>query len=119
MTVKWEQFAKRRKINLEMFSRLDYDAYKSWCQFRKVEPVSEEIFLDAKNEPAPLETKPINDKTSLDNQKEATPFELDIEKLNKMRKNQLLAYCKKNNVTVSNKSTKKQLINKLISLNNS
>ena len=118
MTVKWEQFAKRRSINLEMFSSLDYDEFKSWCQFRKVEPVSEETFLSIKNLPAPTKLEVSNSEPIVDTQEEVHA-EIDIEKLNKMRKNQILAYCKKNNISVSSKSTKKQLVNKLISLNNS
>ena len=44
MKVKWEQFAQRRKINLEMFKTMSYEDYADWCNFRRVEPVSKDAY---------------------------------------------------------------------------
>ena len=40
MKVDWDQFAQRRKINLDMFKSLTYEEYKLWCNQRGVEGLS-------------------------------------------------------------------------------
>ena len=44
MKVKWEKFAQRRNINIEMFSSMPYKNYESWCNIRKVEPISRDSY---------------------------------------------------------------------------
>ena len=47
--VKWNDFAKRRKIDLEMFQNMTYEEYAQWCSIRSVEPVPKDSYLGVQN----------------------------------------------------------------------
>tara|TARA_Y100000593_G_scaffold18875_1_gene37604 strand:+ start:2536 stop:2877 length:342 start_codon:yes stop_codon:yes gene_type:complete len=112
MKVKWEQFAQRRKINLEMFKSMSYEDYADWCNFRRVEPVSKDAYEGVQS----MLTKP----------KIAIPIEVTTEsthkfkeqQLKRMRKTAIVNLCKEFEISVNNTDTKRQLIKKLLALNN-
>ena len=123
MKVKWEQFAQRRKINLEMFGSMSDEDYASWCNFRKVEPVSKESYDGVKRLLASHETK---EKEQESIQKEddvsvvtISTHEFDEGQLKKMNKRALIKICKEFNMSIEKSETKNRLIEKLLSLNNS
>jgi len=119
--IKWEQFAKRRKLKLQMFVSMEYTEYKSWCAARKVEPVDELKFTDSK---PTIVTKPeasITDivaKEKILVQKEVA-LHYSLADLKKLRKSQLVGICKKDKLDFDSGMTKKELIDFLLSLNNS
>lgn len=112
MKVKWEQFAKRRKINLEMFKNMSYMDYCSWCENRKVEPALKELYESARIMVVPAEDliveKPI----------ESNLQELDEKQLKKLKKTMLEKLCSDLGLEYSVKDTKKKLIQKLLHVNN-
>ena len=112
MTVKWEQFAKRRGLNLRMFINTDYAEYKSWCIMRKVEPVSQAAF-EAMKPPTPEQPQQMEPDVV-----KHEIFSLDIPKIKKMRKNQLIKFCKDKDIHIDETQSKREIINQLISLNN-
>ena len=107
MKVDWNQFAQRRKINLDMFKSLTYDEYKVWCEQRGVEGVSKESYEAVKSfvvvEEVPVET---------------TKLHFDEGQLKKKRKTALESLCLENGIETESSDTKKILIQKLLELNN-
>jgi len=119
--IKWEQFAKRRKLKLQMFASMEYAEYKSWCATRKVEPVSELKFADSKPTIVTKSKASITDIVTEEKtlvQKAVTLHYL-LADLKKLRKSQLVAICKKDKLDFDSGMTKKELIDFLLSLNNS
>ena len=112
MKVKWEQFAQRRKINLEMFKSMSYEDYTDWCNFRKVEPVSKDAYegvqIMVTKQPisVPLEVVTIS------------THEFNEQQLKKMRKSGLIVLCEEFKVETTQNDTKRSLIKKLLALNN-
>ena len=111
MKVKWEQFAQRRKINLEMFRTMPYDEYVKWCSHRRVEPLSKETYESVANF---LQLPPDNEGPVVT----ISTHVFDEKQLKKMRKTGLEKLCKEYSLDVDIKDTKKSLIAKLIALNN-
>ena len=107
MKVDWDQFAQRRKINLDMFKSLTYEEYKLWCNQRGVEGVSKESYEAVKSF-VEIEETPV----------ETTKLHFDEGQLKKKRKSALESLCLENNVDVESSDTKKILIQKLLELNN-
>ena len=107
MKVQWEQYAQRRKINLDMFKSISYEEYKVWCTQRSVEGVSKESF-DAVKLFVSVEEVPV----------ETTRLYFDESQLKKKRKTALEALCLENSVELKMSDTKKILIQKLLELNN-
>ena len=114
MKVKWEQFAQRRKINLEMFKSLDYNEYVRWCGRRSVEPVSVESYKSSQGFLEPVsrpEETPVEIVT-------VSTHEFDASQLKKLKKQSLVKLCKEFNVQLMGKETKLDIISLLLSLNN-
>tara|TARA_B100000676_G_C18001447_1_gene801138 strand:+ start:228 stop:572 length:345 start_codon:yes stop_codon:yes gene_type:complete len=112
--VKWEQFAKRRRINIEMFAAMSYQDYCGWCNFRKVEPVSQESFEGVKRIIVPQEDKI---ETPVEEVVTVTTHEFDEKQLKKLKKDALVSLCQEFNVGLNNSSTKRELISGLLALN--
>ena len=114
MKVKWEQFAQRRRINLEMFKSMSYVDYCSWCSFRRVEPVSQESYEGVQKlvEQVPVPTKEIPAAVTT-----VTTHEFNEAQLKKLKKQALLKLCEEHSLNIDAKSTKKELIDLLLSLN--
>jgi len=90
---------------------MSYEEYAKWCEFRRVEPITKEAF---EKEHKPTLQIVIKDDV------ETTPAqEFNIQQLRKTRKSDLVDLCAEFNVCISENDTKKQLVNKLLSLNNS
>jgi hypothetical protein len=118
MKVEWKQFAQRRKINIEMFKTMSYKEYKAWCNIRKVEPVSEESFEGVQNivvKKPPI--KEVQDEEVLEIVTVST-HKFDELQLKKMRKLGILKLCEEFSLETNSADTKKQLIEKLLILNN-
>jgi hypothetical protein len=113
--VKWEQFAQRRKINLEMFRTMSYNDYVGWCTFRKVEPVSKDTYESVRNFVAKPAAK-VETELSADAITVST-HEFDARQLKKMRKDGLAKLCEEFQVKFESTDTKRQLISKLLALN--
>ena len=115
MKVKWEQFAQRRRINLEMFKSMSYQDYCSWCNFRKVEPVSQESYEGVQRivEPLPV----VSNETPIEVTTIST-HEFNESQLKKLKKQALLKLCEEHNLDVDIKSTRKLIIESILSLNN-
>jgi len=111
MKVKWEQFAQRRKINLEMFKSMSYIDYTGWCNFRRVEPVSKDAYEGVQR----IVTK--DQVQVLENTVTASTHEFNELQLKKLRKLALVKLCKDMNLSIEPTETKRQLIEKLLSLN--
>lgn len=109
MKVKWEQFAKRRKINLEMFKNMDYSDYCDWCNNRKVEPISKESYESTKIMLAPaVELPPVAI---------VKVQEFDEKQLRKLKKTTLEKLCSDRDLEYSVKDTKKKLVQRLLLVN--
>ena len=103
--IDWNDFANRRKLNLEAFKDWSYDDYSEWCTSRYVTPVSEEAFEGVKT----MVTKePVVN--------EPAPMSIDEKHLKKTKKVDLIELCSELKITIAGNETKAALI-KLI-LNN-
>jgi hypothetical protein len=111
MKVKWEQFAQRRKINLEMFKSMSYIDYTGWCNFRRVEPVSKDAYEGVQR----MVTK--NQVQVPENIVTVSAHEFNELHLKKLRKSALIKLCEDMNLLIEFNETKRQLIEKLLSLN--
>ncbi len=113
MKVSWEYFAKRRKINIEMFQALSYDEFVKWCAARNVDPMPKGTFDAMKglfNKPEQQEVPP-----SVSSSKP----QYESKDLKKLRKPALVQLCEESNVSLKGNETKNQLVSLLLSLNNS
>jgi len=118
MKVKWEQFAQRRKINLEMFKSMTYEDYQAWCNVRRVDPVSRDSY-EGVQRIVVNDTPPASIPVVKEVPVEPEPtYNFDHKNLRKMKKEDLLKLCIKFNLSIDPKSTKRNLIKELISLNN-
>lgn len=115
MKVKWEQFAQRRKINLEMFKSMPYQDYCSWCNFRKVEPVSQESYDGVQRLLEPIPVIPKKDPVDIVT---VSTHKFDEAQLKKLKKQALLKLCSEHNLDVDSKLTRKLIIESILSLNN-
>ena len=109
MKTKWEDYAQRRKINLEMFKSLSYQEYVEWCSIRRVEPVSQDSYEGVQN--ILVKVPPIRVVT------EQSAI-WDETSLKKKRKGELVTLCEEHGILFESSDTKRSLIEKLKSLNN-
>ena len=112
MKVKWQDFAKRRKIKIENFHHMDYDEYSRWCAARSVEPVTRDTFPQV-TQPLVEAEIPLEENTPT-----ATRKTMTLKGLSKMKKTDIQSLCDESNVVYTFQTTKKQLIQKLLELNN-
>ena len=110
MKVKWEQFAKRRKINLEMFKNMSYEDYCAWCTYRKVEPVPEESYGHVRNFITAVD--------ECESAETVVEHEFNEKQLKKLKKLALEKICDDHDADYGPKDTKKSLIQKLLLMNN-
>lgn len=105
MMIDWNDFANRRKLNLEAFKDWSYDDYSEWCTSRYVTPVSAEAFEGVKTmvTQVPVQNDPI-------------PMSIDEKQLKKSKKQDLIDLCRDLHINLDGNETKAALI-KLI-LNN-
>ena len=115
MKVKWKQFAQRRKINLEMFKNMSYVEYCNWCNFRKVEPVSQEAYEGVQRIVEPISV--VNETPATEVTTVSTHV-FDESQLKKLKKQALLKLCKEHNLNADVRSTRKTIIELILSLNN-
>ena len=99
MKVKWEDFARRRKLDLKVFvENMKYEKYVQWCRQRSVLPINEQEYKVPVIE---VEEAP---------QKPAEP---DWNKIGKSVKSEIQRLCREMEVEYTNSDTKKSLIRKL------
>jgi len=118
MKVKWEQFAQRRKINLEMFRSMTYEDYQAWCTARRVDPVSRDSYEGVQRiivKDTSLQKKSPVEEVAVEPELD---YDFDQKKLRKMKKEDLLKLCAEFKISIDSKSTKRNLIKELIRLNN-
>jgi hypothetical protein len=113
MKVKWHDFSRRRKIKIENFYHMSYDEYSQWCATRSVEPISRDAF------PQKEELEAIVEIPSKENILVVIHKALSSKSLSKMKKTDIQSLCDTNDVDYTVQTTKKQLIQKLLELNNS
>tara|TARA_X000000950_G_scaffold228258_1_gene275731 strand:- start:155 stop:490 length:336 start_codon:yes stop_codon:yes gene_type:complete len=109
MKISWNDFAQRRKINLDMFNTYTYEDYKEWCDVRSVDPVSKDSFDGVKT----MLAKPIVEEVTT-----ISTHRFDRKQLKKLRKTALVVLCKEQGVILSGDETKNNLIDLLIDVNN-
>ena len=105
MMIDWNDFASRRKLNLEAFKEWSYEDYSKWCTSRYVTPVSIEAFEGVK---AMVVKEPV--------QNDPVPISIDEKQLKKTKKSDLVDLCSDLGINIAGNETKAALI-KLI-LNN-
>ena len=115
MKVKWHDFSKRRKIKIENFHHMNYDEYSQWCAVRSVEPISRDA-LPQQEETEVVAEMPVKEIVPVVT---VTHKAMTSKGLSKMKKTDIQSLCDKNNVDYEHQTTKKQLIQKLLELNNS
>ena len=105
MMIDWNDFANRRKLNLEAFKEWSYEDYSEWCTSRYVTPVSAEAFEGVKTmmSKEPVVNDPV-------------PMSIDEKQLKKTKKQDLIELCNGLQINLDGNETKASLI-KLI-LNN-
>lgn len=103
--IEWNDFANRRKLNLEAFKEWSYEDYSQWCASRYVTPVSAEAFEGVKTmvTKVPVQNDPL-------------PMSIDEKQLKKTKKQDLIELCADMKINIGGNETKAALI-KLI-LNN-
>ena len=105
--IDWNDFANRRKLNLEAFRDWSYDDYSAWCISRYVTPVSAEAFEGVKSVV-----------TKIPVQNDPLPMFIDEKQLKKTKKQGLIELCADMKINIVGNETKAVLI-KLILNNNS
>ena len=101
MKVKWEDFARRRKLDLQIFvENMKYEKYVQWCKQRSVVPIDK------------LEYK-VPDKPVVTPDPVETPSEPDWKKIKKSVKADIQKLCTEMEVEFTSSDTKKTLIEKL------
>ena len=127
MKVKWQDFAKRRKLVIEDFAHMSYSEYTVWCSVRRVEPVPQALFPVSKEEnPKPIIIVQVMPEAQVEAQvieeiEEVVTLEsqeFSFKSLFKMRKSLVQGICDDNLIDYSVTSTKKQLVQKILELNN-
>ena len=108
--VSWNYFMKRRNISYASFANMDYDMYTSWCHARMVIPTEKEEY---EKELAPFRFIP-DTKKSLPN----NPSNFDQKALNRKKKGEVKDICILKGLELDGNETKKELIQKLLELNN-
>ncbi len=104
--VKWNDFARRRKLKLEDFiSAYTYDQYTQWCEYRKVIPVPQ---ADFGIQP---EVSPVVQDEIVEPIKKYTSKEL-----NKKKKADLVSLAENLNIELDGSETKRILISKILSV---
>ena len=109
--VTWEDFKKRRKIDLDMFRSYTYEDYSQWCTTRYVEPISKEDYEAVQSMLVPVQ--PPEEVTTV------TTSIYDEKQLKKLRKPALAKLCQEANLVLEGNETKNKLVSLLLSLNNS
>lgn len=133
MKVKWQDFANRRKLAIADFAHMSYNDYVMWCNIRKVEPVVQSLFPVIKEVvPDPVIIAPAIPEVQVEVQQvlaieeavETEPAatlvsqEFSFKGLSKMRKSLVQGICDDNAIDYSAASTKRQLVQKILELNN-
>ena len=133
MKVKWQDFAKRRKLAIADFAHMNYNDYVMWCNIRKVEPVVQSLFPIIKEVvPEPVIIAQVIPEVQVEVQQvlaieeavETEPAatlvsqEFSFKGLSKMRKSLVQSICDDNSIDYSAASTKRQLVQKILELNN-
>jgi len=103
--IKWTDFAKRRKLNLEDFiTNYTYEQYQRWCEYRSVIPVSQGDFtfgsIKSSKEP------PIENPAVVYTNKQ----------LNKMKKAELVSLAGELDIDLDGSETKKIIVSLIQSL---
>ena len=105
MKVKWEDFAKRRRISVDSFaSDMTYSEYERWCEIRSVIPIKKSKYIQ---KGVVSETKVITQETK------QFPEEPDWAKFSKSKKSVIVELCDACEIEYKLSDTKKVLINKL------
>ena len=104
--IKWTDFAKRRKLNLEHFieNNYTYEQYQRWCKYRSVIPVAQSDFTKG-----PIQTP----ETVV---VEETPTVYTSKELNKMKKAQLVSLATELQIELTGSETKKVIVSLIQSL---
>ena len=135
MKVKWQDFAKRRKLAIADFAHMNYNDYVMWCNIRKVEPAAQSLFPVIKEVvPEPVIIAPVipevqekvlaivevAEAVEIVEEPAATLVsqEFSFKGLSKMRKSLVQSICDDNSIDYSAASTKRQLVQKILELNN-
>lgn len=101
MKVKWEDFARRRKLDLQIFvENMKYEKYVQWCKQRSVVPID-------KTEYKVLDTPVATPEPVI------KPPEPDWKKLSKSVKADIQKLCTDMEIEFTSSDTKKMLIQKL------
>ena len=103
--IEWSDFAKRRKLDLNMFGSVTYEEYSEWCLSRSVTPASQESFDNA-NPAMPV----VSEKKIVSAELPQNEDSLSAKELRKMRKSDLVDYCARNSIQVKGSETKQQLV---------
>lgn len=101
--IPWDFFAQRRNISFKSFKNMSYEQYTTWCARRNIIPLEEKIFF-SKISPNPMKAEP-KKKVIPPN-----PRNTDPKLLSKKRKAELVELCALQNIQITGKETKKQLI---------
>jgi len=125
MKVKWKEFAKRRRVTLDNFKHMDYEEYSKWCAARRVEPVLLELFPKAEKvkkieniEEVILQVENIEPETITEIELEEISEPIYTQKgLSKMKKSEVQYLCDQLGVEYTGSHTKRQLVQKILSLN--
>ena len=105
MKVKWEDFAKRRRISVDSFSSdMTYAEYERWCEIRSVIPINKSKYVQ---KGVVLETKDATQDTK------QFPEEPDWPKFSKSKKSVIVELCDACEIEYKLSDTKKVLISKL------
>jgi hypothetical protein len=125
MKIKWTDFSNRRKVTLDNFKHMDYQEYSRWCAARGVEPVSLELFPKAEKikkienieevilQVGNIEPEPI---TEIELEEISEPIYTQ-KGLSKMKKVEVQYLCDQLGAEYTGSHTKRQLVQKILSLN--
>jgi len=103
MKVKWEDFAKRRDLDLQVFiENMKYEKYVQWCKQRSVVPVSVDLYVSSKEE---------DELESIEHKVQKVSH--DWNKISKRVKSEIQKLCDMEGIEYESNDTKKTLIRKL------
>ena len=109
--ISWNYFMKRRNISYASFINMDYDMYTSWCHSRRIIPADKEEY---EREMAPFRSTETEEKVIIP----ANPTNFDSKTLNRKKKGDIKDICVIKGLELDGTETKKELIQKLLELNN-
>ena len=111
--VQWNDFAKRRNLQLENFiESMTYQEYKRWCDHRSVIPVEETFYV------VEIENHVVVPVLEESIESEPSPV-LTRKELTKMLKSNLATIASELNIDLDGTETKKKIISLILDLNKS